>query len=104
MYIVGEHLVTHVNSGEWGGEEDLCYVCSEGRPSDTCPHVEMGEERWICTMYIVGETQSHTSPAGNGEKRICVMYTVGETQSQRSQWEMGEERGVSVMYTAGNNH
>ena len=79
MYTVGGRSVTHVPSGGWwrrGGSQPYTQwgtfrhvlsgkwgrrgsvPCMQwGTVSDTCPKWGMGEERRICTMYAVGETQ-----------------------------------------------
>ena len=53
----GRHSVTHVPSGGWwkrGGSQP----CMQwGMLSDTCPQRGMEEERGICAIYAVGDTQ-----------------------------------------------
>ena len=40
-----------------------------------------GGGQGICTMYMLGDAQSHTPQVGNAEKRISAMYTVGDIWS-----------------------
>ena len=50
-----------------------------GMLSDTCPQWGMVEERRICVMYAVGDTQSHMSPVGDGggEEELCHVRSGG---------------------------
>ena len=49
---------------QWGfGEERTISYTQCWTLTDTCPRVEMGEQRRICTMCIVGDAQSHV-PSG----------------------------------------
>ena len=69
----GGRSVTHVPSGGWERRGGSLPCTQWGMLSDTCPQWGMVEERRICVMYAVGDTNSHMSPVGDGggEEELC---------------------------------
>ena len=76
--------------GDGGGEEELCHVPSGGCSVTHVPNggalvgdgggeEDLVEERRICVMYAVGDTDSHMSLVGDGggEEELCHVRSEG---------------------------
>ena len=76
MYAVGD-AQSHMSPVENGSVP--CMHC--GKLTGTHPQVGIGEERWFCTIFILGNVRSHMCPVSYGEDlRICPMYAMWDTQ------------------------
>ena len=73
--------VMHVPSGVWGRTGGSLSCTQWGMLSDTYPQWGMGQERWICAMYPVGDTQRHMFPVGDGvgEEDLCHVPSGGHS-------------------------
>ena len=67
---------------EWGMERRGPVPCMHcDKHTGTHPQVGIGEERWICSIYIVENVGSHMCPVSYGEeKRVCPMDAMGDAQ------------------------
>ena len=74
--------MTHVPSRGFGRRGGSKPCMQRGTLSQTFPKWEMGEDRKISAIYIVGDIQSDMSPVEveGGEENLCHVHS-GETLS-----------------------